>query len=241
MAFFFRASRGRKIKTALIVLLACIFLIVGCTGSKKSPEYLYGKSLYEKYIDLYLKGDTQLAEHSFYKSLVALKGRDDMCNVSRLFISRYFVNENYDDYSFLNRAKKYADIKECKNEENLIKLLKGEEYKPEYLSELYKAYADFVNGNNFSRFLAEVKSEGVSDSAKSRFYRLLADSKIVLDVSLAENLISKAYKIDSFHAWKLNIYRDLKLKYKICKQKNEAACNNLKIRMSMIMRDLDNN
>jgi len=208
---------------------------------KYSPEYLYGKRMYERYVDLYLKGDFDLASRSFYKSMKSFQNRDDMCNISRLFISRYFVDEDYDNYKYLDKAEKYASLKECRSERNLIRLLKGQECNEDYLSKLSRAYAEFRESGESAELLSELDTKQTHDSAKSRFYRLLALNKIDSDIAKAEKFVEKAHEIDSFHAWKLNIYRDLRLKFKICKEKNNVSCDNLKIRMEMISNRLGKN
>lgn len=192
-------------------------------------------------MDLYLKGNFDLASRSFYKSLKSFQNRDDMCNISRLFISRYFVKEDYDNYKYLDKAEKYASLKECRSEKNLIRLLKGREYNEDYLSKLYRAYAGFKESGKSAELLSELGKKHINDSAKSRFYRLLALNKIDSDIATAEKFIEKAHEIDSFHAWKLNIYRDLRLKYKICKEKNNVSCDNLKIRIKIIKKELYKN
>lgn len=239
MAIFLRGKTGgRTIKSTLILLTAGLFIIFGCSSKKYSPEYLYGENLYNNYINLYLKGNIELAELNFYKSINVFVKLDDMCNISRMYISRYLVEENYDDFDYLIKAKQYAMLKDCNQENNLINFLTHSDYDASMLEDIYTAHSNFLKTGEVSDLEQILENRSINDSAKSRFYRILANNYISSDTLKAEKYIDLAYAIDTHNGWTLNILRDLEVKLKICENMNNE-CGSLRKRILLIKNILD--
>ncbi len=239
MAFFVRKKTGgRTIKSTLIVLITGLFLVLGCSSKKYSSGYLYGEKLYDSYIDLYLKGNRELAELNFYKSVSVFAERDDMCNISRLYISRYLLAEDYGEKTYLIKAEKYAVLKNCETEKNLINFLFHSDYNVDILNDLYVAYSHFLKTGEVSDLEKALANKKLNDSAKSRFYRILANNYIKSDIKRAGEYIDLAYEIDTFNGWTLNILRDLKLKLKIC-ENTKYKCESIKKRILFIKNKLN--
>lgn len=240
MAVFCRRKGGGVIKTSVTILV--FFIVATITGcvSKEYPEgFLYSKRMYNNYISHYLKGRKELADVSYYKAVGQLQKYDAVCQISRLYISRYLLAEDYGNYKYLNEAYEYAELKDCDYENNLINFLADKEYNIENLSKVYKGYAVYKETGDYKKFDSVLNDPEVRDSEKSRFYRILAEELLPESPSESDYFIKKAYEVDAFKAWTLNIYRDLKIMLKLCKIRKGDNCSNYRKRLSLIEIKLD--
>ncbi|UOD34159.1 hypothetical protein DSN97_08335 [Deferribacteraceae bacterium V6Fe1] len=191
------------------VVLIIIFAVFGCTSKKISPVYLEGESLFEKYIDNYLKGK-QVSEVYFNKAVNVFQRADDFCNLSRLYLSRFVLNEENIDTKSLESAEFFADTGKCRDEKNIINYLTDKEYILEKLPEHYRKYIKHKKSKKY---------DGLEDilSAAPEYFtsRILRKTARESEGRKALILVDEAYQIDRFNGWTLNIYRDLKIKREI--------------------------
>jgi len=192
----------KKLSAVLII----IFILFGCSSKKISPVFLEGDGLFEKYIDNYLKGK-QVSEVYFDKAVNVFQRADDFCNISRLYLAKFVLNEESNDIKSLESAKFFADTGKCGDEQNIINYLTDKEYILEKLPDHYQKYIRFRNSKKYEELLDDLKD--APEYFKSRVLRKTANE---LESNNSLILIDEAYKIDKFNGWTLNIYRDLKIK-----------------------------
>lgn len=161
--------------------------------------------MYSKYVDYYLKGEARLAEMAFASAENQFLKMDAMCNLARIYIGRYVLDEGGEEKSILDKAVSYAKIGECLPESEAVKYLSDEKYDIKLLPEPYSQMADADNDKLIK--LAEDKK--LADYTKTRILRKVAIGYIVSNTSKAEELAGKALVIDKFNGWSLNILRDL--------------------------------
>jgi len=193
------------------VALIIIFLVFGCSSKRVSPVYKEGENLFKKYIDNYLKGK-QVYEVYFDKTVNIFQRVDDFCNLSRVYLSRFLLNEEITDVTSLEKAKFFADTCNCSDEENIIDYLTGKKYNFNKLPEYYQKYIKYKNSKKINNM-----GDVLKDAPEYFTSRVLRETAIGLNGNDALILIDEAYKIDTFNGWTLNIYRDLKIKRDILK------------------------
>jgi len=205
----------KKLGVALII----IFVLFGCSSKRVSPVYTEGENLFKKYIDNYLKGK-QVYEVYFDKTVNIFLRVDDFCNLSRVYLSRFLLNEEITDVTSLEKAKFFADTGNCSDEENIIDYLTGKKYNFNKLPVHYQKYIKYKNSKKI-----ENMGNVLKDAPEYFTSRVLRETAVGLDGNDALTLIDEAYKIDTFNGWTLNIYRDLKMKRDILKNIKEDTSN----------------
>jgi hypothetical protein len=192
-------------KKLLIFVVIAIFLS-SCSSKKVSQSYTLGEDRFLKHIDTYLQG-LPVSEVYFLKSVDAFQKRDDFCNLSRLYITKYLLNEEEIDEKSINIAYFYAKNGNCFSEQNLINYHLQKEYDEDKLPTYYKTYIKVVENNNYASLNKKLSKS--PDYFLSRILRKTATEILEKDPKLAVSLVEDAHKIDAFNGWTLNLYRDL--------------------------------
>lgn len=201
------------------VVTVIIFVMFSCISKRISPIYTEGENLFKKYIDNYLKGK-KVYETYFDKTVSTFQRIDDFCNLSRVFIAKFLLNEEMPDLAELNKAKFFADTGNCSDEQNIINYLSGKKYELNELPDYYQKYIKYKDSKNIMNLVDNLKG-----APEYFISRVLRKSAISLNDNQAIVLIDEAYKIDTFNGWTLNIYRDLKIKRDILKRAKSDTSN----------------
>ena len=192
----------RKITVVFIMSL----VLLSCSSKEaQSPDFLYGSKLYANFVNYYLKGKPILAQTAFNKAEYQFLRMDAMCNLSRIYIGRYVLEEGIDDKTALSKAAEYASLGSCQKELEAVKYLSGDNYNKELLPEPYSDTA----GASGEELLRLSDNEEFPDYTRTRLLRSAAIGYIVSDAPLAEKLAERALVIDKFNGRSLNILRDL--------------------------------
>lgn len=189
----------------LTVFLAAALFISACGAKVKSPDFLFGSKLYSQFTDYYLKGEARLAEHAFAGSEAQFLKMDAMCNLSRIYIGRYVLDEPGTEPSLLLRAAEFAELGACAEEAESVKYLSGETYDKKLLPEPYSLEA----GADAEKLVSLSGDEDLPDYTRTRLMRTAAIAYIVNSPEQAEELAERAIVLDRFNGWSLNILRDL--------------------------------
>lgn len=192
-----------------------------------------------KYIDLYLKGNINSAEIMFDKTVSKFTHQDDMCNLSRLYISRYILNLPKKDKKTLLIATKFSELDNCSAEKSIVNFLSGKPVSPDKLEQPYKAYAEYKTNKNINSIIKIAKDNTLTDYARSRLYRFATKETINTNLKDAEIFLLEANKIDRYNGWTFAIYQDLVLLKEICK-KNNKNCSHFDKRMTLLKNILHN-
>jgi len=195
-------------KQTFMILIITVFLF-SCSSKKISPVYQEGESLYEKYIDNYLKGN-RVSSVYFDKAVNIFQRNDDFCNLSRIYVSRFLLNEEYKDTKALEDARFFAENGRCSEEDNFLNFVEGKEYEITKLPEYYQKYLKIIKQNNYNNI-----KEKFAEFPEYFVSRVLRNEAALLMNETGLMLIDEAYQIDRFNGWTLNIYRDLLIKIKI--------------------------
>jgi len=220
-------------KKLLIFVVIAIFLM-SCSSKKVSQSYTLGEDRFLKYIDTYLQG-LPLSEVYFLKSVDTFQKRDDFCNLSRLYITKYLLNEEEIDEKSINTAFFYAENGNCLTEKNLINYHLQKEYDEDKLPTYYKTYIKIVENNDYTALNKKLSKS--PDYFLSRVLRKTAIEVLEKDPKLAVTLVEDAHKIDAFNGWTLNLYRDLLILKKgyeiqdIDTEKIDVRIENLKVKL----------
>jgi hypothetical protein len=190
----------------LILISTVSFLLFSC-GSKpvSSPDFLYGSRFFNVYMENYLKGEPKVAESYFYKAEAQFRKVDSLCNLSRIYIGRYVLEEGDGDKAVLETAKKYADLGTCEEEQQSVLYLSGQTYDKSKLPEPF----DSTAGADRERIAGIATDSKFDDITKTRLLRKAAIDYIIDSPEKAEQLAEKALDIDKYHGWSLNLLRDL--------------------------------
>jgi len=189
-----------------ILLIAISLVIAGCGSKpKQSQDFVFGSQLYGKFTNYYLKGEARLAEHSFRAAESQFLKIDGLCNLSRIYIGRFVLDEGQGEVGVLERASEYARLGKCENEREIILYLMGKDYEKRFLPEPYRSVAGA--GREYVEFLAG--SNRFPDVTRSRLYRRASVAYLKSRPSYARGLAEKALEIDKFYGWSVNILRDL--------------------------------
>lgn len=190
----------------LVTFLTSLMLLTNaCSKPAKSPDFLFGSKLYNKFTDYYLKGEPRLAEMAFANSENQFLKMDAMCNLSRIYIGRYVLDEEGDEKNILVKASEYAELGDCVSELESIKYLSGEKYDKKLLPE---PYAD-IAGADVEKLVSISEKKETPDHTGTRLLRKAANDYLVTDPAKAQELAEQALVTDRFNGWALNILRDL--------------------------------
>lgn len=189
----------------ITIILCAAFLLVSCSKPQQSPDFLYGSKLYEKFVNYYLKGEARLAEHAFAGAEAQFLQVDSMCNLSRLYIGRYVLDEGGNEQNILKKSAEYAKLGGCEAENAVILYLSGEKYDRTLLPEPYRSSA----GADAGKLASLSEDKDFPDYTRTRLLRRAAIDYIVGNPEKSEELANSALVMDKFNGWSLNILRDL--------------------------------
>jgi len=218
-----------------IIILVCITAaLFSCSKPKQSKDFLYGSKLYNNFVNYYLKGEPRLAEMAFESAEMQFQKMDAMCNLSRIYIGRYVLDEANKETAVLERASRYAELGGCLPETEAIKYLSGEKYDKDILPEPYKSI-----GKGESETLIELaEKKDTADYTKTRLLRRAAIDYLISDPAKSEELGERALVTDRFNGWTLNILRDL-IVIKSAREKQGKEINDIAARIKLIKNTLD--
>jgi hypothetical protein len=218
----------------LLILFTITIFFVACSSKRVSQSYSLGEDFFLKYIDTYLQG-LPVCEVYFLKSVDTFQKRDDFCNLSRIYLAKYILNEENKDEEIISKAYFYADNGNCSSEKNLINYHLNREFDTDILPQYYKIYLKTVKNGNY-----EDLSKKLSESPDYFLTRILRESAIQIlekNPKLAVSLVEDAHEIDTFNGWTLNLYRDLLLLKKsyevqgLNTEKIDVRIENLKVKL----------
>jgi len=190
----------------LLIVTAISLLMLSCSGKpKSSPDFLYGSRYYNVYMENYLKGEPKVAESYFYKAEAQFRRVDSLCNLSRLYLGRYVLEEGQEDAAVLEMAKKYAALGQCQEEAESVLYLSGQAHDRDKLPEPFRT----ISGATPEKLASAAESSKFDDVTKTRLLRKAAIGYIMDSPALSEELAEKALAIDKYHGWSLNLLRDL--------------------------------
>ena len=190
-----------------LFLGALILLVTNCSSTKYSDSFIYGEKLFTNFINSYLKGD-DVAEVFFLKSVDTFQRSDDFCNLSRIYLTKFLLNEEEHDEKSFTQGKLYAENGECIKETNLFEFYGGGKFDENLFDSYYESYLKILNKNDIQELLKE--NDNFPDYFHSRVLRSFAKSGYT-DKKTKIKLIEKALEIDRFNGWTLNLLRDYSL------------------------------
>lgn len=216
-----------------VFFILMVFIITGCSTKKLSDTFLSAERYFENYIRYYNSGDFKLAENNFLKAVDIFQKSDDSCNLSRIYIGKYLL-EN--DNSSLEYAKRYSLIGNCDTEINSLNFLLGQQYILDKLPESLKIQATYYK--NSEEVIKTLSKSKLPDWTKSRLARDFSMRFInILNLQDADKLIEYGIQIDRFNGWTFNLKNDLLIKKDICKLKNDD-CKYIDERLDIIEKKL---
>lgn len=209
-----------------------LVFVVGCSSPKNSDNFLYGERLFINFIDSYLKGQ-DVAETFFIKSVDTFQRSDDFCSLSRIYLTKFLLNEEYEDNKTFNQGKFYAESDNCMREKNIYAFYRGENYDINFLDEYYKSYLKMLSKNDIQSMLE--KENNFPDYFHSRILRSYVRNMKV-DDKTAKKILEKAKEIDRFNGWTLNLLRD----YILLEQFNvsQEKISQIKLKIELLSRKL---
>lgn len=206
---------------------------ISCTQKPiVSQQFKSTTSHYHKYIDLTLKGKTAAASILFDKTMVKLIEQDDMCNLSRLYTSKYILNLPKKNKTTLAKAGEFAKLDSCPNEQNIFNFLSGNSYQKETLEQPYKTYAMYKSNNDIKPLISLAEKGSLSPFAKSRLYRFISKQIMKTDINKAEKYLLEAKRIDSYNGWVAAVQKDLVLYLNICSAQ-QKDCTHIEKRIQL--------
>ncbi|MGD9808455.1 MAG: hypothetical protein AB7E76_12225 [Deferribacterales bacterium] len=215
-------------KTAVVFIIS--LMIFSCSSKEaQSPDFLYGSKVYANFVDYYLKGKPILAQAAFNKAEYQFLSMDAMCNLSRIYIGRFVLEEGGEDQTALEKANNYASLGSCQNEIEAVKYLSGVNYDKKLLPEPYSEIA----GADGEKLINLSDNKELPDYTRTRLLRNAAIGYIMSDAPLAEELAERALVIDRFNGWSLNILRDLTI-IKAAAEKQEKDTLDIEKRIGLV-------
>lgn len=213
----------------IIIAMATVAILASCVSkSQSSEEFLYGSKLYNEFQEYYLKAEPALADAAFTKAEAQFQKIDSVCNLSRIFIGRYTLDEAGTDATSLEFAKKYAQIGNCEEEQQVINFIEQKPFDKNKLPEPYIS----INGQSTDELVKSVEKNKFDDITGTRLLRNAAIGYIIKNPAQAESLAGKALTLDKYHGWSLNILRDLIiLKDAMEKQNKDTADIDARIKL----------
>lgn len=209
-----------------------LVFVVGCSSPKYSDNFLYGERLFINFIDSYLKGQ-DVAETFFIKSVDTFQRSDDFCNLSRIYLTKFLLNEEYEDNKTFNQGRLYAESDNCTREKNIYAFYRGENYDINFLDEYYKSYLKMLSKNDIQSMLE--KENNFPDYFHSRILRSYVRNMKV-DDETAKKILEKAKEIDRFNGWTLNLLRDYILLEKF--NASQEKISQIKLKIELLSRKL---
>lgn len=209
-----------------------IVFIVSCSSPKYSDNFLYGERLFMNFIDSYLKGQ-DVAETFFIKSVDIFQRSDDFCSLSRIYLTKFLLNEEYEDNKTFNQGKFYAESDNCVKEKNIYAFYRGENYDINLLDEYYKSYLKMLSKNDIQSILE--KENNFPDYFHSRVLRSYVRN-VKLDHKTSEKILEKAIEIDRFNGWTLNLLRDYILMEQL--DPSQERISQIKLKIELLSRKL---
>jgi hypothetical protein len=194
---------------------------------------------HNKYIDLSLKGEKASAESLFDKTVVSLIKLDKICDLSRVYITRYIIDLPKKNFKTLNIANEYALSDNCKSEENIINFLLGKDFDLQSLEMPFYAYAKYSSNKDINILISASQKENIPDYTKSRLLKYASKEILNKDIKQAQKLIKQSKDIDTFNGWTYSIYQDLLIMREIC-LKTTTDCKSIDKRIELIKKVLLN-
>lgn len=217
-----------------LILISAALLLISCGAKPKSTqEFMYGSRLYNQFQENYLKGEAKLADYNFYKSEEQFMKVDSLCNLSRIYIGRYVIDETGSDSASMELAKRYAEVGGCQEELAAVGYLTGNKYDKSLLPEPYKT----INGLDTEELLYAAKYDKFDDITKTRLLRKAAIDYIMLKPELSEQIAMQAAEIDKARGWTVNILRDLIIT-KIARKKQNKDIRHIETRIELLKSQL---
>ncbi|ADD68453.1 hypothetical protein Dacet_1689 [Denitrovibrio acetiphilus DSM 12809] len=215
-------------KITVMILFA---VLLGACASKpaQSPDFIYGNKLYNNFVNYYLSGKARLAERAFHDAEEQFLRMDAMCNLSRIYIGRYVLDEAGEDLAALEKASEFASLGACTAEGETIKFLLGKSYEKSLLPEPYYYTAEA----DTEKIVSLSGDSDFPDYTRTRLMRRAAIDYIVTDPAKSEKLSEAAIVIDRFNGWSLNILRDLII-IKLAKEKMGQNTEDIKKRIELV-------
>ncbi|MCD8553022.1 hypothetical protein [Seleniivibrio sp.] len=192
-------------KNLIIILTAAVLLYSCASKPQSSPDFLYGSRFFNVYMENYLKGEPKVAESYFYKAEAQFRKVDSLCNLSRIYLGRYVLEEGEEDPAVLELAKKYADLGACEEEQQSVLYLTGQKYDGNKLPEPFRT----IEGTDREKLAYIATDSKFDDVTKTRLLRKAAIDYIIDNPKRSEELAEKALELDKYHGWSLNLLRDL--------------------------------
>ncbi|GAB1534568.1 hypothetical protein ADMFC3_01990 [Geovibrio sp. ADMFC3] len=197
-------------KRITLLILFCLAAAACGDKPKSSAEYIYASSLHKNYSSYYYKGDSKMADITFYKALDAFQRMDSVCNISRLYITKYVLAEQEASSDELAKASAYSELAECVDEKLIISFLAGDSIKnTDDLEKPFSLIAEFMKTGKYSDLLSYADGGNTNPDSKVRLYRLIAANLTDSEPEKSCELAEKARVIDSTYGWTLGISRDL--------------------------------
>ncbi|MCX8083457.1 MAG: hypothetical protein N3C60_00845 [Calditerrivibrio sp.] len=218
------------------IFIALLLFLIGCSSKKVSDGFLLAERYFENYIRYYNSGDFKLSEINFLKSVDSLQKADDNCNLSKIYIGRYLLEDNA---TYIEYAKRYALIGHCEDEINSINFLVGQKYDYKKLPKSLQLQAKHYNSSQDA--IKELSDETIPDWTKSRLGRNITLRFININLlEEANKLIEFVLQIDRYNSWTYNLKKDLTIKKDICNLKKDN-CEFIDERLDMINKKLNKN
>ncbi len=200
----------------LAILTALLITAAACGQKQKSSsEYIYAASLHKNYSSYYYKGQQKVADITFYKALDAFQRMDSVCNISRMYITKYVLAENDAHSEDLAKASAYAGLGGCDDEKSVTRFLSGDNItETDSLEEPFSLIAEFRESGKYSSLLSYAEDKDTRSDSAVRLYRLIASEITDSEPEKAYELAEKARVIDSTYGWTLGLSRDLDIMIK---------------------------
>ncbi|KAA0259417.1 hypothetical protein FHQ18_00630 [Deferribacter autotrophicus] len=219
-----------------VIFIVLLVFVVSCSKTTKYPDYFTTVSGYmNSYVKTVLKDNSKLADSFFKKAEKQLLLADDNCNLARIYIKRFFVEEEFNQNSlfYLEKASVFANLSDCDEEKKIIDGLLMLKLDTEIVNKFYNYYFNYLKSGNENNLLTFLKKDEVPDYVKSKVFRMLAEDNFMKSLEKSEYYINQAYQIDSFNSYSIYLLKDLNIMYKICEKKGEV-CDNLEKRKTML-------
>lgn len=214
-----------------VILVLSIF-VLSCSSAKYSDNFVYGEKLFTNFINSYLKGE-DIAETFFIKTVDVFQRSDDFCSLSRIYLTKYLLNEEAEDNESFLKGWFYSENGNCMKEMNIYAFYSNKEYDLNLLDNYYKTYLKILDKKNITALLE--KDKDFPDYFYSRILRnYVRNNNIKSDVAI--NILTRAMEVDRFNGWTLNLLRDYTLLEKFYTSGGEFSHN--RARMELLKRKL---
>lgn len=214
----------------LIILIASAAVIASCASKpQSSEEFLYGSKLYNEFQEYYLKGEPELADAAFLKAEAQFQKVDSVCNLSRIYIGRYTLDEAANNTQALDTARRYAEIGSCTEEQQVLNFIEQKPFDKDKLPEPYAT----INGLSTEAIISKAENDKFDDITSTRLLRNVAIGYIISNPAQAEEIMQKALTVDKYHGWTLNILRDLII-IKSAMEKQNKDTDDIEARIKLV-------